>query len=70
MRLHFTFVQDRVLGAAIGLSIALHAALLSMHFKFPDTLRWKAPNNLSAKAMSKPAPLSLTQKTVSPSVTS
>jgi protein TonB len=32
--------QDRVLGAAIGLSIALHATLLSMHFKLPD-LRWK-----------------------------
>jgi periplasmic protein TonB len=33
--------QDRVLGAAVGLSIALHAALLSMHFKFPDAARWK-----------------------------
>ena len=31
--------QDRVLGAAIGLSLALHAALLSVHFKFPDALR-------------------------------
>jgi periplasmic protein TonB len=36
--------QDRVLGAAIGLSLALHAALLSMHFKPPEALRWKAPN--------------------------
>jgi len=59
--LHFTFVQDRVLGAAIGLSIALHAALLSMHFKFPDTLRWKAPNNslevvlVNAKSKERPA---------------
>ena len=45
MRLHFTYgSQDRVLGAAIGLSIALHAALLSMHFKFPDGTRWKAPS--------------------------
>jgi protein TonB len=33
--------QDRVLGAALGLSLALHAALLSMHFKFPDGRRWK-----------------------------
>lgn len=42
MRLHFTFaMQDRVLGAAIGLSLALHAALLSMHFKFPDSSRSK-----------------------------
>ena len=61
MRLHFTFVQDRVLGAAIGLSIALHAALLSMHFKFPDTLRWKAPDRslevvlVNAKSKERPA---------------
>jgi periplasmic protein TonB len=41
--MHFTFgSQDRVLGAAIGLSLALHAALLSMHFKFPDASRWKS----------------------------
>jgi protein TonB len=33
--------QDRVLGAALGLSLALHAALLSMHFKFPDGRRSK-----------------------------
>jgi periplasmic protein TonB len=31
--------QDRLLGAALGLSLALHAALLSVHFKFPDGLR-------------------------------
>jgi protein TonB len=60
--LHFTFgLQDRVLGAAIGLSLALHAALLSMHFKFPDTLRWKTPNNslevvlVNAKSKERPA---------------
>jgi len=42
VRLHFTIgPQDRVLGAAIGLSLALHAVLLSVHFKFPDSLRWK-----------------------------
>ena len=42
MRLHFTNDrQDRVLGAAIGLSLALHAGLLSVHFKFPDSLGWK-----------------------------
>ena len=33
--------QDRVLGAALGLSLALHAGLLSMHFKFPDGRRSK-----------------------------
>jgi protein TonB len=36
--------QDRALGAAIGLSLALHAGLLSVHFKFPDSLRWKPVN--------------------------
>jgi protein TonB len=42
VRLHFTNDrQDRVLGAAIGLSLALHAGLLSVHFKFPDSLGWK-----------------------------
>jgi protein TonB len=41
--MHFTFgSQDRMLGAAIGLSLALHAALLSMQFKFPDASRWKS----------------------------
>jgi protein TonB len=41
--MHFTFgSQDRVLGAAIGLSLALHAALLSMQFKFPDASRWRS----------------------------
>jgi protein TonB len=60
--LHFTSgSQDRVLGAAIGLSLALHAALLSMHFKFPDTLRWKAPDHslevvlVNAKSKERPA---------------
>jgi protein TonB len=36
--------QDRVLGAAIGLSLALHAGLLSVHFKFPDAFAWKPAN--------------------------
>jgi protein TonB len=33
--------DDRVLGAAVGISILLHGALLSVHFKFPDSLRAK-----------------------------
>jgi protein TonB len=33
--------QDRVLGAALGLSVALHITLLSVHFTFPDGKRWK-----------------------------
>ena len=50
-----------MLGAAIGLSLALHAALLSMHFKFPEGIRWKpesAPLEVvlvNAKSESRPA---------------
>jgi protein TonB len=33
--------EDRVLGAALGISLAVHAVLLAVHFKMPDTLRWK-----------------------------
>ncbi|MEA3191821.1 MAG: periplasmic protein TonB [Betaproteobacteria bacterium] len=33
--------QDRVLGAALGISLAFHALLLAVHFQLPDTLRWK-----------------------------
>ena len=36
--------NDRVLGAALGLSILLHAALLAIHFRMPDALRWKPAN--------------------------
>jgi protein TonB len=34
--------QDRVLGAALGLSLALHASLLAMHFTSPDGQRRKS----------------------------
>jgi len=45
VRLHLTISgDDRVLGAAVGISILLHGALLSMHFNFPDSLRWKSAN--------------------------
>jgi len=33
--------QDRVLGAALGISIACHALLMAVHFRLPDSLRWK-----------------------------
>lgn len=36
--------NDRVLGAALGISILLHAALLAIHFRMPDALRWKPAN--------------------------
>jgi periplasmic protein TonB len=44
VRLHFTMDQrDRLLGAAVGLSLALHAVLLSLHFRMPDN-RWHRSN--------------------------
>jgi protein TonB len=36
--------RDRALSAAIGASVLLHAVVLSVHFKFPDALRWKSAN--------------------------
>jgi protein TonB len=40
IRMHFmTGSQDRVLRYAIGVSVFLHAILLSIHFKLPDMLR-------------------------------
>jgi protein TonB len=60
--LHFTIDRrDRVLGAAVGLSLALHAAALSVQFKFPDARRWKAENApievvlVNAKTKERPA---------------
>ena len=60
--MHFIFgSQDRVLGAALGLSLALHAALLTMHFKMPDASRRKAPSTtidvvlVNAKTKERPA---------------
>jgi protein TonB len=34
--------QDRVLGAAVGISIAVHAVLMAVHFQMPDPLHWKS----------------------------
>jgi protein TonB len=54
------FRNDRVLGAALGLSIALHAAALAVHFKLPDRLHWKPSNQplevvlVNAKTRDKP----------------
>ena len=30
--------KDRVLGAALGISLAVHAVLMAVHFKLPDDL--------------------------------
>jgi periplasmic protein TonB len=54
--------EDRVLGAALGLSLALHAGLLSVHFKFPEGSRWKKQESaplevvlVNAKSKERPA---------------
>ena len=36
--------HSRVLYASVATSILLHAVLLSVHFRFPDQLRWKSAN--------------------------
>ena len=36
--------RDRMLFGALAASFVLHAILLSIHFKFPDALRWNAAN--------------------------
>jgi protein TonB len=38
--------NDRVLGAALGVSIALHATLMAVHFKMPDPRTRSAPQPL------------------------
>jgi periplasmic protein TonB len=61
--MHFIFFgsQDRLLGAALGLSLALHAALLTMHFKMPEASRRKPPSTtidvvlVNAKTKERPA---------------
>jgi protein TonB len=59
---HFTLdAQHRALGVAIGLSLALHAWVLSLQFKLPEAMRWKAPNAslevvlVNAKTKERPA---------------
>jgi protein TonB len=36
--------RDRALSTAIGVSVLLHAVLLSVHFTFPSALRWNSAN--------------------------
>ena len=53
--------SDRVLGAAIGLSLALHVVVLAVHFKFPEAIRWKSESKalevvlVNSKTTEKPA---------------
>src|SRR5262245_54856731 len=62
LRLHpMSASHDRVLATAIGASIALHAVVLAVHFKFPDAIRWKADSQplevvlVNAKTRERPA---------------
>ena len=36
--------QSRLLWVSVGASLLLHAFLLSVHFRFPDALRWRTAN--------------------------
>jgi protein TonB len=53
--------QSRVLYASVALSLLLHAVLLSIHFKFPNALRWQSANPtldvilVNAKSRQRPA---------------
>jgi protein TonB len=62
LKMHALFAHhDRVLGTAIGVSLALHAVAMAVHFKFPDAIRWKAENQplevvlVNARTKEKPA---------------
>ena len=53
--------RDRALHAALGLSLVLHGLLLSLHFRFPEALRWKSASAplevvlVNAKTKEKPS---------------
>jgi protein TonB len=53
--------NDRLLGTALGVSLALHAAAMAVHFKFPDAIRAKAETPplevvlVNAKTQERPA---------------
>jgi len=53
--------QSRLLAVSIGVSILLHAVLMTIHFGFPDALRWKSDSQplevilVNAKTKEKPS---------------
>jgi protein TonB len=53
--------QSRVLAISVGVSILFHAVLLTIHFRFPDALRWKSASQplevilVNAKTREKPS---------------
>ena len=52
--------QSRLLSICVGASLFLHAVILTLHFKFPETLRWKSSQQplevilVNAKTVEKP----------------
>ena len=52
--------QSRLLSICVGASLFLHAVILTLHFKFPETLRWKSSQPplevvlVNAKTVEKP----------------
>ena len=52
---------SRVLAISVAVSILLHAFLMTIHFRFPDTLRWQSANQplevilVNAKTRDKPS---------------
>src|SRR5580765_1144469 len=45
LRIHSMLApNERLLGTALGVSLALHAVALAVHFKLPEAIRWKAEN--------------------------
>jgi len=53
--------HSRALHASVIVSLVLHAGLLSVHFTFPEALRWKSPNTsldvILVNAKTKDAPV-------------
>ena len=53
--------QSRLLAISVGASLLLHAILLTIHFRFPDSLRWQSANQplevilVNAKTREKPS---------------
>jgi len=53
--------QSRLLAVSVGVSILLHAILLTVHFRYPDAMRWKPANQplevilVNAKTRDKPS---------------
>jgi protein TonB len=53
--------QSRLLAVSIGASVLLHAVLMTIHFTFPDALRWTSANQplevilVNAKTREKPS---------------